>query len=165
VKTALIIAALTLAAPATAGELDKMIASGDVPVMRDYLQAQANAGKIEPDFNIDDTGDGNVDINFMGPYIHNDAKVPNLNWFQAIAGQRLARQWGRAFCDAMERSQRKRGTNTPWNIKINAWYLPAKNKPNSAAALTGYDLALTCQLGSNYIVTVSDYEQHGGDSR
>jgi hypothetical protein len=93
----------------------------------------------------------------MGPYIHNDSKVPNLNYFQAIAGQDLARHWGRAFCDAMERSQRKRGTNTPWTITINAWVLPEKDaKPKSVESLSGYDLVLKCQLGASYSVkTVS----------
>jgi hypothetical protein len=53
-KTALIALALAMSAPAMAGELDNMISSGDVPVLREYLQSQADAGKIEPTFDIDD---------------------------------------------------------------------------------------------------------------
>jgi hypothetical protein len=77
------IALAALSAPAMAGELDNMIKSSDVSVMRDYLQAQADAGKIEPTFDIDDSGDGNVDVNFMGPYIHDHWSPPSRSIFGA----------------------------------------------------------------------------------
>jgi hypothetical protein len=144
--------------PATAtakpGELDGMIKSGDAQVMREYLQAQADAGKIEPTFDID-AAYNSVDVSFMGPYIHDDAKVPDLDMAKAIGSQDLARQWGRAFCDAAERSQRQRGTVATWTVTVNAWYIGAPNaKPHSIEAISGYDVVLKCELGAAYKVTI-----------
>jgi hypothetical protein len=153
---------------AKAGELDALIKSSDESVLSEYLRAQAAAGKIEPDFSIDSSGDGNVHVIFMGPYmrshpiaitvepIRKQGAVPHLGWFQAAASQYLARTWGHQLCDAMERSQHQRGTNKAWTIIIDAWVLPSKNAaPKSVESEEGYDEVLRCHLGANFSVAIT----------
>jgi hypothetical protein len=73
--------------------IGKLIDTSDESVMREYLDAQADALTIEFDPRIDGANDGNVEVMFMGPYLR--GVVPKLNWFQANASQELARTWGR----------------------------------------------------------------------
>jgi hypothetical protein len=138
--------------------IGKLIDTSDESVMREYLDAQADALTIEFDPRIDGANDGNVEVMFMGPYLR--GVVPKLNWFQANASQELARTWGRQFCDAMRRSQIKHGTVLPWTIIIDAWVLPLKNaKPHTGDDTAVYDEVLRCQLGPNYKVTITKKDQ------